>query len=299
MGVNIANWDETKFSGMVINSYVEAGRIPDDSYIRQSSTEAKTVFPALGSITVKNAADNVLLADAGATETSVTISADTTLKGWVWIPLSAISTHGTNNVVQSYAEQLGQDMRAGYEKRLAILAATSSPSAVTFDDELTDATGLGAEIAAALKNVNKTFDIANAPAVGRFCLLHPTYFSTLWNVAGTRSSDYITGADNSKPFSELNFMGMRVRSYTGAFGASTAADSNYPSKYQADFTNATGSKTWGVAWIKSAMGVNVYEDLTVSSDLIPQNDAILVKARMLVGTGLLRGAGYRVAINGD
>ena len=299
MGVVLSNWDSKLFATDVLKAFVEAGRIPDDSFMRSNTNESQIVYGNMASITVKNTADNVDLADAGATETSTIISADLPLKGWVYIPKSAITTHGSASVVSNYAMMLGQNLREQFEKRISNLVATSSPTSVAFDDELTTATGLGAAVAEALVTVVKNFDAGNVPNDGRICLLHPTYFTTLWNQAGMRSSDYIQGVDNAKPFSEINFLGMRVRSFNGNFGTDTSADTNYDSKYRINMSNATGNKCWGVAWQRSALAVNYYEMPTVEDGEVFHKDSILVKGRVLIGTGLTRSAPARQIIVGD
>lgn len=294
MAVTISNWDTKIFSQDVIKAFSEAGRIPDNSYMLTNTNESIVVYGNLASVTPANTADGATdLADAGNTETSTTVEADAPLKVWAYIPMSAISTHGSANVVANYAEHLGQQLRMAYEKRLANLLCTTSPTSVTFDDELTDST-LGTSVAQALKNVASTFDTNFTPIDGRYCLLRPNEFTSLYNVAGVRSSDFISGVDNGKAFQSMNFMGMTVVSYTGDFKTDKSADTNYSSKYRVNLSNV-----YGVAWHKSALACNWYQAPVVTSDEIPEKDCVLVKARLVMGTGLTRGAGYRIVINGD
>lgn len=299
MAVSLANWDTRQFASDVILAFSEAGKIPMDSYIRKNTNESLVVFGQTSAVTVANVADGTALADAGGSESAVTIQADNPLKAWVYIPTSVISTHGSVNALSNYATEIGSRLREKLDYRLINLLATSSPTSVPFDDEAATDALMAVEIATALKTVAKNFDIAKTPVDGRFVALHPTYFTTLYQVAGIRSGDFITGADNAKPFQSLNFMGMTVISFVGNFGVDTSADTAYDTKYRINMSVATGNKCWGVAWHRSALGVNYYEMPTVTEDFIPKEDQWLVKGRCLPGTGLLRGAGYRQIIVGD
>lgn len=294
MAVSLSGWDAKLFQTEVIKAFVEAGKIDDSWYLRTNSNSASVLYGNMAAMTVKNAADGSDLADAGSTETGTTITSDNPLKVWNYIPLSALSTHGETNVVSQYASMFGAQLRESYETELANLLTTSSPTTITFNDD----TGYtGSDVADALRDVSKTFDINKVPTIDRYVLLHPTYFTAMYNVAGVRSADYISGGDNSKPFNEMNFLGMRVRSAVLGFNVDNSANTNLDSKYRTNLSGAT--PVWGVAWCKSALAVNFYENITITDDLIPQKDAILVKARMLVGTGLTRGAGSRIIIKGD
>jgi hypothetical protein len=294
MSVVLTGWDSKQFANDVIKAFVEANKIDDSWYMRTMSKQASVVYGNIAAVTAKNSADGSELADAGNTETGTSITADNPLKVWNYIPLSAINTHGDSNVVAQYAQHLGIALRNAYELELANFLTTSSPTSITFND---DVGRTGQDIADALRDVAKTFDANNVPTVGRYVLLHPTYFYDMYNVAGVRSGDYISGADNSKPFQEMNFLGMRVRSATLGFNTDNSANTNLDSKYRTNLAGAT--PTWGVAWHQSSLGVNWYEAPSISDDLIADKDAILVKARMQIGTGLTRGAGSRIKLVGD
>lgn len=291
MGVSLSGWDSKQFMTDVIKAFTETGKIADDWYIRSNSNETQVVYGNLAAITVKNQADNSELADAGNTETGTTISADSPLKGWVYIPKSVISTHGSAKPVMEYANALGVYLRETYEKQLVNFLATSSPTSVSFND---DAGFTSAEVAAALVEAVTNFDNGKVPGDGRCALLRPTFFTSLWNVAGVRSSDFISGQDNAKTFSELNFLGMKVRSYVGDLNTNQSSNTNYDSKYR---TNMTGIH--GVAWHRSALACNWYEAPSIEDGEIFDKDSILVKARLLIGTGLTRGAPARQTLTGD
>lgn len=287
MAVVLTNWNSTQFATDTIKAFIEAGKVSDDSYLYSDTNETTLRYGGLAAIAVSNTADTTTdYTDSTITEAGTDVSPDDPLKAGVWIPESTISTNGSANILSNYSQQLGASLRSGFEKRFINLVGKNA----TLQQNLTLSGVTGSTVADALAGVSKQFDIANVPEANRYVGLHPTYFSLLWNVAGTRSSDFVSVGDNTKPFNELNFLGMNVRSMTYGLTANSSSDTTMSSKYRVNFASlgSPAGAVVAVAWHKTSIAVNWYEPLKVAAAGIFQKDMVLVKGRCLVGSGVTR-----------
>jgi hypothetical protein len=294
MALTTSAWDGKKTELNVIQAYTESALVPDSAFMRAQGAEAQTVFPNVAARTATNAADGTAaLAIASNTDTATTLSADTPLKVWEYIPYSNINTSPVN-FINSYSTRLGSDLREGHDQRIVALGAITAAATgttVLFDDE-----GTGSAVVAALKDTVVQFDTLKTPQLGRYCFLSPVQMGKLFDVSSIRSGDFISGADNVNNLIRLNFMGMTVISGNFVFNVDHSSNTNFASKYRANFAGA--QPVWGVAWHNAAYAVQYFEPVNVKDSAQDVYESMLITARVHMGTAVVRNTNF-IRIRGD
>lgn len=294
MALTTSNWDGKKVQIDVIQAYTENTIVPIESYMRAVGPEAQSVFPNISARTAKNAADGTgTLAIASVTETATTLSADTPLKVWEYIPLSNVNTSPVN-FLSSYTQRLGADLADAQDKRLVNFAAKTaiaSGTTVLFDDE-----GTGSAVVAAFKDIAVQYDVLKTPQDNRHLFVQPATLGKVYDQAQIRSGDYISGADNKMNMTRLQFMGLNIYSGSFNFNVDTSADANYPSKYQVALNGA--QPYLGASWHKNALAVQFFEEANVKSSFQDPEESYLVVARCQFGTAAVRGTNF-ICLRGD
>lgn len=293
-----SNWDDKKAYARVLMAFQESMKFTPGSHIVTMGNNTQTVFARHINRTAVNAADGTELAATNNTEAGTTLSLDTPLKVWDYVPYDQIASH-SQGIIDSTLRQQGSDLAAGVQNRLCANLIKNAGQIVLFDDE--DTSTLGTTVSTALKKVVVAFDRANVDQQNRYCFLHPTYFASMWNVAGTRSSDFISGQDNGRAFVEQNFLGLRVRSANMVFATDISADTNYATKYRGDFAQygAAVSPVWGVAWQADSLAVQYAEEMNVTSADIPDKESVLCRSRVHFGSACPQHADSIIILQGD
>lgn len=277
------NWATKDLAPDLIMAFNEAGKIGDDWYLR-TTYNSKTVGYALQAApTVLQSYDGAVLSDPATTESSADITPDTKpYRGQVYITQAAQDTNEVD-LFKGYITDLAQVMRSKFERALVnymLTTAAATGQTVLFND---DSSYTATDVADAVVGAVTALDILNAPSENRVGLLHPTYLTKLYSNAAFRSGDFISGQDNSRPFTELNIMGVKVRSGSYSFGVDDSSNTDYgDSKYK--INNAGGQPNWGCIWHKQALAVNYYGMPTVKVEQLPGQEMAVISARMYVGT---------------
>lgn len=299
------NYDDKIFAADLVKAFVETASVGDNSIIRTNSQDSSIQYGSMALPAAQNLADGTTLSDTTTTEGGNTLSADSPIKNWVFIPKSALETHGFVNIISNYADLMGQGLREAVDVRLTNLiaksaAATGGAQVITFDNEAAAGSAYGQAVADCIDAVVVAMDTAKVPQNDRYMCVHPSFLAGLYQIAGFRSGDFVTpgGVDNRLPMNTLKFRGLNITSGVLKFKTDTSADSTLATKYQYNGAGTGANQTYGVAWHKSAVAINYFAEPYVESGDVFQQCSKLVIGRCTMGSVITRSTAV-FAITGD
>lgn len=302
-------WDTQAIAAQALNQFNQVGIIDDSSFLRFQSNTTNFVVPNVANVTASYTSPGATLSGVGSTETSVILTPDTKISASIDIPYEVLWTHSGVGP-ETYSQSIGNNLRKKFEMSLQMLVAANAPTQVTFDKDATASTSPTQTAVAEklMQDISYNFDANEIDPNDRFVFLHPLAFTWCASVPGIRSGDFIgtnsvNGNGNQRPFQEFMYLGMRVRSYVGKFLTNASSDTTFASKYRTNLASAgsPAGGVYGIAYHKSALAVNYFQQIEVMLDNLPQTGSWLLTGVMQAATGLPRGstAGSSMVIVGN
>ena len=313
--VNVTAFSRTEFARSVTLAYYLADVLGTDKFLFGNKGQQETwSYPILSVTTPSNAPDTagtVLSSASGVAESAPKLTLDNVLKLHRWIPYDELDTEQVLNLPSAYGRRLGEDIGTGRITRILThmmdTALTSGGRENAYD--LRTRATLGEQTARALEDASANMTIAGVPLQGRWAALYPTHYNALARVETAMKTTMGGSAVVAHPQRQaLMFADFTIITSGASFNTDFSTSSQIPfydTKYQKNNqkTGSGGSPPhgdfYGVTWHRDVYAVRHTGSPIVRISDSPPHEAILVTARLHMGTVAIQPTALRVLEDDD
>jgi hypothetical protein len=217
---------------------------------------------------------------------------DDPIKAWNHIPKDLADVRPELELVNNYGDALGRDIANGETRRITSFLAGSVNT--SFVDNAVEAnfnatSGLGDNVAAAIREAAGFLDDGGVPGDGRWMALESTEWYSLLEVDGVMRKDFGGMANVRRPGDFIEYADFTIRKvgggtfrtdYTSTLYATAFAD-----KYEFNLDNVVG-----VAWHRESWALRRVRRPEVLVDWREETDEWKVEARSHMGTAVIKEA---------
>lgn len=279
------------FNGQVFTEYQTLRLFePAMMIYREGGIGERINFPVIETQVAQNLADGTTMSQNVLNPRAPELDLDDPIKAWVHIPKDLADVRPELELVTEYGNALGRDIANGETGRLIAhlgnaCDTSAADSVVTANLDATS--GLGAIVAAALRECASLLDANGVPGQGRWGMLHSTQWLELLDVEGVQSREWGGNANVKMPGMIIQYADFNIIRGTGGFFGTDFTGAPYAtawaSKYRYDATNLRG-----IFWHREAWALRRVRRPEVLVDWLPETDEWKVEARSHMGTACIK-----------